>query len=115
MSYPNLDALVAELRACGATNVAHGRRAQLTGRGRWRAFSERLAALSSTSDKAGRDAAGSGDDGRRSGISLSISVELIFGQAWGTGGGVARRTARQAGPAEAGISVEELRRMLRGR
>ena len=115
VSYPSLDALVAELRACGATNVAHGRRAQLTGRGRWRAFRERIVALSDDSDQAGRDAASGGADGRRRGASLSISVELIFGQAWGAGGGAAQGTSPAAAPAETGISVEELRRMLRGR
>ena len=96
--YPNVDALVAELRACGATNVAHGRRRQLTGRARWRAFRERLAALS---------AIDGGD--------LSISVELIFGQAWGTGGGAVRTTLETDDSIRAEISVDALRRKLRDR
>ena len=96
--YPNVDALVAELRACGATNVAHGRRRQLTGRARWRAFRERLAALSVI------------DGGK-----LSISVELIFGQAWGTGGGAVRATLETDDSIRAEISVDALRRKLRDR
>ena len=90
VTYADLDSLVAELRACGATNVGHGRRAQLTGRSRWRAFSERMASQ--------RTAAG-----------LSISVELIFGQAWGAG----RRAARSGDPVS--ISVDELTDRLRRR
>ena len=103
--YPNLDALVAELRACGATNVARGRRAQLTGRGRWQAFRDRLAALSGNGAKAERDAAGGGDDGRQCGAGLSISVELIFGQAWGAGGGT-----KPGGPRPVSIPVDEVAR-----
>ena len=114
--YPNVNALVAELRACGATNVAHGRRTRLTGRGRWRAFRERLAALSGAGGRAegtGRNT--SRDSDNRSGGEVSISVELIFGQAWGAGGGAVRGTLETADSIRAGISVEALRRKLRDR
>jgi hypothetical protein len=62
--------LVRDLRAVGAVNVAGGRRRSLTGRRRWGRFVERLPHRA---------------DGR-----LAVTVELIFGQAWGRGG-VARR------------------------
>ena len=119
VSYRDVDGLVSDLRACGATNVAHGRRTQLTGRSRWRAFRERLVAQSNagegTADGAGRDAShGGGDNGRRGG-KFSVSVELIFGQAWGAGGVAHRRTGPAGDTAEVGVSVEELRRELRGR
>ena len=89
VTYGELDRLVADLRACGSTNVAFGRRAQLTGRRRWRAFCERLEA-------------------RRDGGALSISVELIFGQAWGSTG------SALTGDGAVRISVAELTRNLRG-
>ena len=123
--YPNVDALVAELRACGATNVAHGRRRQLTGRARWRAFRERLAALSvvgggqaegATPRGTGNESSRNGGSGDRcDGGELSISVELIFGQAWGTGGGAVRGTLETGDSIRAGISVDALRRKLRDR
>ena len=90
VTYGELGRLVDDLRACGATNVALGRRTQLTGPGRWRAFCERLEAY-------------------RVGGALSISVELIFGQAWG----VSRSAVTGDGAVR--ISVDELTRNLRGR
>lgn len=90
VTYPGLDKLVADLRACGATNVAHGRRPQFTGRSRWRAFREQL-------------------ESSRIEQLLSISVELIFGQAWGAG----KAPARGGGPIK--LSVDEVTRSLRGR
>lgn len=93
VTYPDVSGLVSDLRACGATNVAHGRRSQLTGRSRWNAFRKRIEA-------------------QRTGVGLSISVELIFGQAWGA---TARGTGLSSDTVEAGVSVEELRQILRGR
>ena len=90
VTYRDPGRLVDDLRACGATNVAYGRRTQLTGAARWQAFCERLAA-------------------QRVGDELSISVELIFGQAWGTAGVVA------SGDGAVRISVEDLARKLPGR
>ncbi|MDE0372996.1 MAG: methyltransferase domain-containing protein [Rhodospirillales bacterium] len=127
VAYSGIDRLVSDLRACGATNVAHGRRASLTGRKRWQAFRERLAASgeaasrpedaeasSSGNNPPGGDAPpDDGDNGNGSGRGLSISVELIFGQAWGTGKDVAPGTPEAAVPAETEISVEALRRKLR--
>ena len=88
VTYPDVGGLVSDLRACGATNVAHGRRSQLTGRARWNAFCERL-------------------ESQRTGAGLPISVELIFGQAWGTG-----RAAAQGGGDQVSISVDEMTRRL---
>ena len=88
VTYPDVDGLVSDLRACGATNVAHGRRSQLTGRARWNAFCERL-------------------ESQRTGEGLPISVELIFGQAWSTG-----RAAAQGGGDQVSISIDEMTRRL---
>ena len=89
VTYPDIDRLVSDLRACGATNVAHGRRSQLTGRSRWNAFSDQL-------------------ESQRTPAGLSVSVELIFGQAWGTGTAATRRDGD-----EVGISVDEVTRRRR--
>jgi malonyl-CoA O-methyltransferase len=69
VSYSELSAVIRDLRACGGTNAAGGRRPGLMGRGRWQRFVEAL----------WRDQ-GEGRDGR-----LSLTVELIFGQAFGAG------------------------------
>lgn len=68
VSYTELSHVIRDLRACGATNVAGGRRPGLTGRGRWQRFAEAL----------WRER-GEGGEGR-----LNLSVELIFGQAFGS-------------------------------
>ena len=91
VTYPDVGGLVSDLRACGATNVAHGRRSQLTGRSRWNAFRERL-------------------ESQQTEAGLSIGVELIFGQAWGTG-----RTAAPGDGDQVGISLDEVTRRLRNR
>lgn len=64
VSYAELSAAIRDLRATGSTNTAAGRRRGLTGRGRWHRFVEAL----------WRDQG----EGR-----LSLTVELIFGQAFG--------------------------------
>ena len=87
VTYGDLGRLVGDLRATGSTNVAYGRRTQLTSAGRWRAFCEQLEAQ------------------RVEGV-LSISVELIFGQAWGTVG------MAMGGDGAVRISAEELARKL---
>ncbi len=71
VTYPALRPLVADLRACGAINVAGGRRRTLTGRRRWQQFEAQVLA---------------GGDGER----FAVTLELIFGHAWGTGGGGGR-------------------------
>jgi malonyl-CoA O-methyltransferase len=88
VTYRDLASLVADLRACGATNVAAGRRTTLTGRARLAAFREALHATRS----AGR---------------FEVTVELVFGQAWGGG---AQRTNESG---EAVISMEEMERLLK--
>ena len=64
VTYTDVGALVRDLRAVGAVNVAGGRRRTLTGRERWRRF----------------DAGLSRARGR-----FSVTVELILGQAFGSG------------------------------
>ncbi len=88
VTYRNTISLVADLRACGAANVAAGRRTTLTGRKRWSEFRDALEATR--------------DDGR-----FAVTVELIFGQAWGDGAGGVRVRG------EAVISLEEMARQLK--
>ncbi len=88
VTYRDVVALVADLRACGATNVAGGRRTTLTGRARWSAFRDALEATCV-------------------GDRFAITVELVFGQAFG-GGEVATRES-----GDAVISAEEMLRQLR--
>jgi malonyl-CoA O-methyltransferase len=74
VTYEGVPRLVADLRACGAVNVAAGRRRGLTGRSRWRGFEHALRA---------------GVDGPRFGV----TIELVFGHAFG-GGVPASRAVR---------------------
>lgn len=74
VTYADLAGLVRDLRAVGGVNLAGGRRRTLTGRRRFGRFAERLP----------RNA-----DGR-----LAVTVELVFGQAFGRG---AARAAPVAG------------------
>lgn len=91
VSYEGLSGAIRDLRACGATNTAGGRRRGLTGRGRWQGFVEAL----------WRDQ-GEGRQGR-----LKLTVELIFGQAFGS------RASSRATPD--GEVVVPLDRIGRGR
>ncbi len=88
VTYRDAVSLVADLRGCGAANVAGGRRTTLTGRTRWSAFSDALEATR--------------NDGR-----FSVTVELVFGQAFGGG----QPPTREAG--DTVISAEEMLRQLR--
>lgn len=92
VSYRDVAALVGDLRACGAVNTAAGRRRGLTGAQRWRAFERRLGG--------GADAAGR----------LTVSVELVLGQAWGRGPGP--RGVRD--PGEIAIPVDAVRHRSSG-
>lgn len=85
LTYKDVNALIRDLRACGATNVAAGRRRSLTGRRRWTRFVETLEA--------------SRRDGR-----IPVTIELILGHAWGRGGPPSRRV----GPTETSVSVSEI-------
>jgi len=87
VTYPDLAALMRDLRATGAVNTAGGRRRSLTGAARWRRFEQALP----------RDA-----EGR-----LAVTVELILGQAFGRG--PASRLARER-PAEIRVPIERLTR-----
>ena len=64
LTYQLRERLFEDLRATGATNMAFGRRMQLTSLGRWESFCNQLEAC-------------------RVEGQLSISVELVFGLAWG--------------------------------
>jgi len=87
VTYERVERLVADLRACGAVNVAAGRRRGLTGPRRWRGFVRALRA---------------GGAGSRFGV----TVELVFGQAWGR---EPPRAARGR-PGEIGVPVERIGR-----
>jgi malonyl-CoA O-methyltransferase len=91
LTYEQLPGLVRDLRAWGAVNVAAGRRRGLTGVSRWRAFEQCLSAQS----RGGR---------------FGVTVELVLGQAWGSG------TSRQStGPSETAFAIERIgRRKGRG-
>jgi malonyl-CoA O-methyltransferase len=85
VTYGDLGALLRDLRAVGAVNVAGGRRRTLTGRERWRGFERRL--------------------GPVAGQRFAVTVELILGQAWG-------REPRPASgpPGEVRVPIERIRR-----
>jgi malonyl-CoA O-methyltransferase len=86
VTYADVAALVRDLRAMGAVNVAGGRRRGLTSLARWRGFERALAT-----------------PGRR----FAVTVELILGQAFGRGPGQ-RRDRFAAG--EIRVPVERLKR-----
>jgi malonyl-CoA O-methyltransferase len=78
LKYRDVGDLVRDLRACGAANVAAGRRNALTGPRRWQAF---VGAL----------------HGARQGERFDVTIEVIFGQAW-AGGARAREGAEVVVP-----------------
>jgi len=88
VSYADLRSLVRDLRACGAVNVAAGRRRSLTGPRRWQAFEQRLLA-------------------QQREPRLTVTLELVFGQAWGRG---PMDAADPAGPTEFGVSIDRIGR-----
>ncbi|HEY5623807.1 MAG TPA: methyltransferase domain-containing protein [Gammaproteobacteria bacterium] len=90
VTYQDVDSLVADLRGCGAANVAVGRRTTLTGRARWAGFERALEAT-------------------RDGERFAVTVELIFGQAFGRGAMTGSRSG------ETVVSAEDMLRQLRGR
>jgi malonyl-CoA O-methyltransferase len=87
VTYPDVASLVTDLRACGATNTADGRRRTLTGPRRWAAFEQTLLAAR----QAGR---------------ISLTVELILGQAWGSG----KPGSPAGGEQEYSVPVDRIRR-----
>ena len=87
--YPELSGVIRDLRACGGTNVAGGRRRGLTGRGRWQRFVEALWR----------------DQGEGSQERLGLTVELIMGQAFGS-----RARSRATSGGEVIVPLEELGR-----
>jgi len=89
VTYAEPAALWRDLKAVAAGNVAGGRRRELTGRRRWSRFEHALAP--------------------RLGERFAVTVELIFGQAFGRG---PVQTRRQAGAAtEISVPIERIGRM----
>ena len=89
VTYAEPAALWRDLKAVAAGNVAGGRRRALTGRGRWSRFEHALAP--------------------RLGERFSVTVELIFGQAFGRG---PLETHRRAGAVtEIAVPIERIGRM----
>lgn len=86
LTYRDVDSMVQDLRSCGAINVAAGRRPTLTGRKRWVGFEQALLR--------GRS------EGR-----FPLTIELILGQAWGTG---RARGARAGSSGEAAVAVSDI-------
>jgi malonyl-CoA O-methyltransferase len=84
LTYERSSRLIEDLRACGAVNVAAGRRRTLTGPSRWRGFERALL---------------EGLDGPRFGV----TIELVFGQAFG-GGSAARPRPRD----EVGVPLDSI-------
>ncbi|MFN2380932.1 MAG: malonyl-ACP O-methyltransferase BioC [Guyparkeria sp.] len=66
VTYPTVEALLADLRGVGVGNAQAGRSAGMTGPRAWRRFREALAAQAI--------------DGR-----IPLSYEIVYGLAWGTG------------------------------
>jgi malonyl-CoA O-methyltransferase len=90
LTYRDVASMVADLRGCGATNIAAGRRRTLTGPRRWAAFEQALLAAR----RAGR---------------ISLTVELILGQAWGSG----RARPAPDSDREFSVPVDNIRRRPR--
>ncbi|MEO8463961.1 MAG: methyltransferase domain-containing protein [Gammaproteobacteria bacterium] len=89
VTYAEPAALWRDLKAVAACNAAGGRRRALTGRGRWSRFEHALSP--------------------RRGERFAVTVELIFGQAFGRG---PVQTRRQAGAVtEIGVPIERIGRM----
>jgi malonyl-CoA O-methyltransferase len=89
VTYATPAALWRDLRAVGASNTAGGRRRSLTGRHRWRRLETMLAGASGTR--------------------FTMTLELIFGQAFGRGPGAARRGSGTA--TEVAIPIERIGRI----
>jgi len=85
VTYADVAALVRDLRAMGAVNVAGARRRGLTGVARWRRFEQALVAT----------------PGHR----FAVTVELILGQAFGRG-----PIQRRGEPGEIRVPLERLQR-----
>lgn len=85
VTYTDVAALVRDLRAMGAVNVAGGRRRGLTSVARWRTFEQALVATPASR--------------------FAVTVELILGQAFGRGP-VGRRDRRT--PGEIRVPLERL-------
>jgi malonyl-CoA O-methyltransferase len=87
LTYADLASLIRDLRSCGAVNVAAGRRRGLTGARRWQAFEQRLLAARR--------------DGR-----FAVTIELIFGHAWGDTAPARRSSAS----GEVGVRIDQIGR-----
>lgn len=88
LTYPDVEALMRDLKAIGAQNAAAGRSRGLTGRGRLRAMSDAY------------------ERHRAEGV-LPASFEVVFGQAWGA---VERRDHGRHEGSEYAVPLREIRR-----
>ena len=89
VTYDRVASLVRDLRACGAVNVAAGRRRGLTGVGRWRAFEREL-----------------GGDGNAS--RFGVTIEIVLGSAFG-----GERPTADGPRAEVAVPLSRVRRRPR--
>jgi malonyl-CoA O-methyltransferase len=89
LRYGDVADLVRDSRACGAVNTAAGRRRGLTGRQRWQAFAQAL-------------------HGATRGGRFDVTIEVIFGQAWGSA------TQARAARGEVVVPLTRLGRRARG-
>jgi malonyl-CoA O-methyltransferase len=94
LTYRDVESMIRDLRACGAVNVAAGRRRSLTGRDRWARFERALLA------------------GRRDGR-FHVTIELILGQAFGSARSRRARFSRADTPREAVVPVSGIGRQRR--
>ncbi len=86
LTYRDVDSVIRDLRACGAVNLAVGRRRSLTGPARWGRFVEAL------------------ERGRRQGR-IPMTIELILGHAWAA---AESRRALRTRPDEAAVAVADI-------
>jgi malonyl-CoA O-methyltransferase len=90
VTYSSVEGLLRDLRATGGVSTAGGRRRSLTAPGRWRAFEQQLVPVA----------------GQR----FAVTVELIFGQAWGLG-----PRQPKGPPGEVRVPVAQIRRVTESR
>ena len=63
ITYNNITSLISDIRSCGASNIAEGRRTSLTGKEKWNAFCRNI-------------------ELENKGSGFNITIEAIFGHAW---------------------------------
>tara|TARA_B100001250_G_scaffold298520_1_gene260029 strand:+ start:18672 stop:19565 length:894 start_codon:yes stop_codon:yes gene_type:complete len=84
ITYNNLASLISDIRSCGASNIAQGRRTSLTGKEKWNAFCRNI-------------------ELENNGSGFNVTIEAIFGHAWHS-----KKTASNE-PSSKLISLEGIR------